>query len=40
MKIFEMPNIEVIAFTAESIMDVSNSQPSVSPTTNNQLPWA
>lgn len=38
MKIFETPVIEVITFTAESIMDVSNSEPTL-PGGENQLPW-
>ena len=36
MKIFETPVIEVITFTAESIMDVSNPEL---PGGDNRLPW-
>ena len=40
MKIFEMPNIEVITFTAESIMEVSNNNSGTElPSGNNRLPW-
>ena len=38
MKIFETPVIEVITFTAESIMEVSNTGTEL-PTGNNRLPW-
>ena len=36
MKIFETPVIEVITFTAESIMSPSETQL---PTGDNRLPW-
>ena len=42
MKIFEMPNIEVLTFTAESIMNVSNVEPTPTPSLpggTNRLPW-
>ena len=39
MKIFEMPNIEVITFTAENIMEVSNTVGTELPTGTNRLPW-
>ncbi len=39
MKTFEMPNIEVITFTAENIMEVSNTVSTELPTGNNRLPW-
>ena len=35
MKIFEMPNIEVIIFTAENVMSVSD----IDATINNGTPW-
>ena len=41
MKTFETPVIEVIAFTTESIMDVSNgdgANPSL-PRDENDMPW-
>ena len=36
MKVFEIPVIDVITFTAESIMDASGLEPSVG---QNQTPW-
>lgn len=39
MKTFEMPNIEVITFTAENIMEVSNTVSIELPTGSNRLPW-
>ena len=39
MKIFEMPNIEVITFTAESIMDASTTVAPSLPSGTNRLPW-
>ena len=41
MKTFEMPMIEVITFTAESIMDsgTGNGNTEPLPTGNNMLPW-
>jgi hypothetical protein len=36
MKIFETPVIEVITFTAESIMDASSTTP---PAGEDRLPW-
>ena len=40
MKIFEMPNIEVITFTVEGIMAPSINDPAPElPTGNNRLPW-
>ena len=36
MKIFETPVIEVITFTAENIMEVSNTEL---PSGDNRLPW-
>ena len=40
MKIFETPVIEVITFTAESIMEVSTNTPGTElPSGNNRLPW-
>ena len=42
MKTFEYPVIEVIAFTAESIMNDSTTEPTYSPENNNgnATPWA
>ena len=37
MKTFETPVIEVITFTTESIMDVSNTE--TLPGGNDRLPW-
>ena len=40
MKTFEMPVIEVIAFTAESIMDSSTGNESTTPPVGgDMLPW-
>ena len=39
MKLFEMPKIEVITFTAENIMNLSNTEPAALPTGANRLPW-
>ncbi len=38
MKTFEMPVIEVITFTAESIMAASSNPPEL-PGGDNRLPW-
>lgn len=40
MKTFETPVIEVITFTAESIMDASQLTPSTPPAGEDRLPWA
>lgn len=39
MKAFETPVIEVITFTAESIMDASSVTETQLPTGENRLPW-
>ena len=35
MKIFELPTVEVIAFSAETVMSGSTNYPNI----NNGLPW-